>query len=301
MNTKTQEGISRFERLVTLSRTRFYNPFSEFDWPEALPADQYWLSPELLTIGGTRYLGGLSEEQLVALSRWESINFYSLSMYGERDLSLVVLDHIHSAGHEDESEYFHHFLEEENKHMWFFSQFCLRYGGKLYPNKALKFLEFGERDIRSFVSFAKIMIFEEIGDYYNVRLRDDERLPPFVRSLNGFHHMDESRHLAMGRLVLARMHEGLRAGHPAERLADIERYLKAYMRSSLDLFYNPAVYRDAGLPDPYGMRRELCADAARRVVHRQVLKRVLGFFVEARIFETEEIYDDAAAAGARVS
>jgi len=291
----TPGATSRFDRLVKLSRSRFYNPFADFDWPEALPADQYRMGPELLTVANTPVAQGLSEQQLIALSKWESINFYSLSMYGERDLSLVVLDHIHGTGYQHESEYFHHFLEEENKHMWFFSQFCLRFGGKLYPNKALKFLQFGEGDIRSFVSFAKIMIFEEIGDFYNVRLRDDERVPQFVRSLNGYHHMDESRHLAMGRMLLAGMHEALRVRYSAERIRDIERYLKSYMRSSLQLFYNPAVYRDAGLPEPYQVRRALCADASRRVFHRQVLKRVVGFFVEAAIFATEEIYDDAAA------
>ncbi|MET8184075.1 hypothetical protein [Streptomyces sp. NPDC005336] len=33
----------------------------------------------------------------------------------------------------DASEFLHHFTGEESKHMWFFAQFCLRYGGKLYP------------------------------------------------------------------------------------------------------------------------------------------------------------------------
>jgi len=282
-----------YDRLSALSRANFYNAFEAFDWPPSLPLEQPWMSFELLTVAGTPYAERLSRPQLVRLSHCESIHFYTLLMYGERDLVRVVLEHIHGRGYEDLSEYFHHFIEEENKHMWFFSQFCRRYGEKSYPDRSLKFAEF-QGGIAVFVAFAKILIFEEIGDFFNVRMRDDEALPPIVRQLNALHHQDESRHLAMGRSLLVSHHERLKAEHAPAELRALEHYLKRYMQSILESLYNPAVYRDAGLEDPYGLRRALCQHPGRRAFHETVLRRVMKFFAGKGIFETEELSHDAA-------
>lgn len=273
--------------LSQMSVDRAYSPYSDFSWPERLDDDGYWMSPELLTVYGTPEIDALDPVSLRRLSKWESINFYSLSMYGERDLIDVVLAHIHAPGYDEESEYFHHFIEEENKHMWFFSQFCVRYAGKLYNTKSLKYASFEEPDIKSYLAFAKIMIFEEIGDFYNVRLRDDARLHPFIRHLNAMHHRDEARHLAMGRELLRVMHARLRTKHDQARLEQMELYLKRYMRSSVESFYNPEVYRDAELPDPYGLRARLLRYPAREGFHQAVLKRVMRFFVENHLFSQE--------------
>lgn len=282
---------NRYSGLVAKSRECHDNAFETFVWPDSLSNDQFWISPELLGVAGTGIGDQLTREQLLALSRFESLNLYSLLMHGERDLCRAVLDHIHTDAYAAESEYFHHFLEEENKHMWLFSQFCLRYCGKVYPSRSLVFSDEPAGVITQFKSFARITIFEEIGDFYNVRLRDDEQLPVVVRNLNGLHHQDESRHLAMGRFVLARLHAALHQSHPDQTLLVIEAYLKNYMRSSLESFYNPAAYRDAGIAKPYELRRALCGHPARRDLHRKIMKRISRFFVAESIFRTEDLYD----------
>jgi para-aminobenzoate N-oxygenase AurF len=274
-------------RLIQLSVDRHYNPYVDFKWPDELPFDQYWMGPELLTVYGTEHAAAMSEEQLMRLSRWESINFYSLSMFGERDLAEVVLQHIHYPAYRNESEYFHHFIEEENKHMWFFSQFCLRYGGKFYEQKAVKYSSAADPEMKSYVNFAKIMIFEEIGNFYNIRIRDDERVPPFIRYLNRVHHQDESRHIAMGRELLKLLHRKLVKRCSAETLAEIEQYLKRYMRSSIESLYCPAVYVDAGLADPYKLRNALLTDPVRERFHKQVLSHTMNFFVGSGLFLKE--------------
>jgi hypothetical protein len=274
-------------RLIQLSVDRHYNPYVDFKWPGSLPFDQYWMGPELLTVHGTDYAARMSEEQLMCLSRWESINFYSLSMFGERDLAEVVLQHIHYPAYRNESEYFHHFIEEENKHMWFFSQFCLRYGGKFYEQKAVKYSSSNDPETRSYINFAKIMIFEEIGNFYNIRIRDDERVPEFIRYLNRIHHQDESRHIAMGRELLKLLHRKLTKKCNVEALAGIEQYLKRYMRSSIESLYCPAVYIDAGLPDAYKLRSELLAHPVREEFHEKVLSHTTSFFIGSGLFLTE--------------
>ena len=265
-------------RLSDLSVERAYDPYEVFDWPASLPDDGPWMSADLLSVHATPHIAGLSQSQLQRLSRWELVNFFSFNVHGIRDLMLHVLSRIHSTDFEEESEYFHHFLDEENKHMWFFAEFCKRYGGKIYFTQNLQFPVFAEEDIQSFVSFAKILISEQVSDFYNVRMMADEQLPPIVRQVNRIHHEDERRHIAMGLRVVRALHERLLERYPPGRLRQIEIYLRRYMQFFVQSFYNPSAYRDAGLDDPYEWRRKLVEDPARRDFHNRVLAKTTQFF-----------------------
>jgi hypothetical protein len=116
------------EKLTTSSIKNHYNVYQRFKWPDSLPADTLWMSPELLSVYGTPVMEQLDEPTLKRLTKWESINFYSLNVHGIRELIIEVTRRIHAAGYEVPSEFFHRFIGEENDHMWFFAQFCLRYG-----------------------------------------------------------------------------------------------------------------------------------------------------------------------------
>src|SRR5437879_2825170 len=124
------------ERLTNKSIDDYYNPYKLFEWPESLPEQMWWMSPELTTTHGTEAARRLTQEQLYALSRHESVNFYSLNVHGIRELLIEVTRRIHTSGFETPSEFFHHFIGEENEHMWFFAEFCLRYGNKIYRQPA---------------------------------------------------------------------------------------------------------------------------------------------------------------------
>jgi hypothetical protein len=220
----------------------------------------------------------------MALSKWESINFYSLNIHGIRELLLEVTKRIHSPGFELTSPYFHHFLGEENEHMWFFANFCLKYGLKIYPDKRLK-LDEGPvaPDIETFLVFARILIFEDIVDYFNVRMGRDETLHPLIRQLNYVHHQDESRHVTFGRQMVKQLYVGLKERYDSSRLEDLGNYLKRYMLTSLESFYNPAAYRDAGIPEPYKFRNEALRHPARKGYHKQYLKRTVAFLVKNNV------------------
>src|SRR5439155_16372831 len=110
----------------------YYNPYKTFEWPDSLPENMWWMSPELTTTAGTELDDELDLEQRRRLSRVESINFYSLNVHGIRELLIEVTRRIHTTEFATPSEFFHHFIGEENEHMWFFAEFCLRYGGKIY-------------------------------------------------------------------------------------------------------------------------------------------------------------------------
>ncbi|MFE2979034.1 diiron oxygenase [Streptomyces sp. NPDC059258] len=284
---------SRFQdvldRLVAMSERDYYDPYKLFQWPDSLDEDAYWMSPELMTLHGTEAASAFDDDQLKAISKWESINFYSVNVHGIRELLTSIIARIHAPGFEIPSEYFHHIIGEENDHMWFFAKFCLNYGGKIYPDRQIVFTGPRIPEAENFLIFARLLIFEELVDVYNQFMGGDERLHPTIRQVNAVHHQDESRHIAFGRQIVSILHEELRARLTAVQLAELGGYLKRYMRSSVEMLCSPAAYRDAGVDDPYGLRRSVLADPAFDAYVARALRRSTRFLAAEQIIDDERI------------
>jgi P-aminobenzoate N-oxygenase AurF len=279
------------EKLANSCKENYYNPYQLFDWSTQLTDDDWWMSPELLSVYDTPLFNELSEAQLKVLSKWESINFYSLNVHGIRELLLEVTKRIHAPNFDTASEFFHHYIGEENEHMWFFAKFCLTYGAKIYPNKNLQPSQ--QQNVNSlvedFLVFARILIFEEIVDYFNVWMGKDQRLPDLIQQINQVHHQDEARHIAFGRQMVLESHQQLRRSLCSEELLEIEQYLKRYIVSSVESFYNPAVYRDAKLEQPYQIRKRLLQEPNRHKFHQQYLQRTLKFLLNNQVITNEQL------------
>jgi hypothetical protein len=275
--------VLELERLENLAESGYYNPYTMFDWPETIEPDLPWMSESLVTLAGTPMWDELSREQQLALTRYEAVNFFSLNIHGIRELMSEVVMRIHERTYADVSEFLHHFIGEENEHMWFFAQFCLRYGGKLYP--AQPTLKAGSVDhlsavARELIVFARILIFEEIVDYYNARMATDKDLPHIAREINRVHHQDESRHVAFGRMIFTNLLEQVAKRDPAE-VPVVADYLESYLQYSIGTLYNPAAYRDAGIPDALALRRRALEHPARIAAHDGVLKRTRRFLAKS--------------------
>ncbi|MFD0885015.1 diiron oxygenase [Streptosporangium algeriense] len=286
-------GDERFttilDRLTSMSERDYYDPYKLFQWPASIDEDGYWMSPELMTVHGTEAGAKLDDAQLRALSKWESVNFYSLNVHGIRELLTELVARIHTRGFTVASEYFHHIIGEENDHMWFFAKFCLKYAGKIYPDRSMVFSSPGIPEADTFLLFARLLIFEELVDVFNQRMGDDDRLDPTIRKINKVHHQDESRHIAFGRQIVALLHRDLRRRLTAGQLEALETYLKRYMRNSVESLCNPAVFRDAGVPEPYAVRRAVLADPAFDGFVARVLKRSTAHMTSEQIFSDERI------------
>ncbi|KJK56560.1 diiron oxygenase [Saccharothrix sp. ST-888] len=265
------------ERLTTKSIDDYYNPYKLFEWPDSLPEAMWWMSPELTTTYGTEAAQRLTQEQLHALSRYESINFYSLNVHGIRELLIEVTKRIHTAGFETPSEFFHHFIGEENEHMWFFAEFCLRYGKKIYRQPAGANADIPRSNVESLLVFARILIFEELVDHFNSRMALDDRLHGTIRAINRIHHQDESRHIAFGRELVTALFEDVRRTCSAAELQEIAAYLRRYLAYSFESLYNPQVYRDAGIENPLELRRELLESPARAEFEQSVFRKTAKF------------------------
>ncbi|GAA3129075.1 hypothetical protein GCM10010521_14180 [Streptomyces rameus] len=280
----TTDVVETLDKLVADSTDHHYSPYTRFDWVDELAEEQWWMTPDLLTVAGTRHGRELDDKVLMRLSKWESVNFFSLNIHGIRELLIEVTRRIHTRGFELPSEFFHRFLGEENGHMWFFAQFCLRYGGKIYPDKSLP-VATAEEDaaVANFLVFARILIFEELVDHFNIRMGRDTLLHPLIREVNQVHHDDEWRHIIMGRKLVGLLYEPLRARGDQELRTRLDLYLRRYITASAQSLYNPTVYRDAGIPEAFAFREELLRDPARVAHHETFFKRVTRFLVSQEI------------------
>ncbi|WP_207944879.1 diiron oxygenase [Actinomadura rubrisoli] len=280
--------MSQFEelldRLSEKARGDYYNPYTRFDWPASVPEDEWWMSPEFLSVHGTGV--EWDEARLKRLAGRETVNFFSLNVHGIRELMIEVARRIHTPGFARYSDFLHHFLGEENEHMWFFAEFCDRYGGGVYPELPALPMDGGFPGRWADVAvFARIVIFEEIVDYLNSRMGRDGRLPPILRELNAVHHHDESRHVAFGKQFVKHLFDqAAEDDADGTRRAGLETYLKRYMTYSVNTLYNPRAYRDAGIPEPMAVRRAAMAHPARAAFHSKLLARVDKFFVANQIF-----------------
>jgi hypothetical protein len=243
----------------------------------------------LLSLYGTPFYDELTREQVIALTKWESINFYSQIVHGIRDVLDAAVARIHTAEFADVSDYLHHFIGEENGHMWFFAKFCLQYGGKMYPERTLSLGADLPPATNHFLTFSRIVIFEEIIDYYNVKIGQDQTLHPIIQSINTIHHKDESRHVAFGREFVRELYRAVIAGQGDEGAKLAETYIRRYLSHCIDLFYQASVYRDAGLPDPFKLRNQARNAPQRIPFHDKMLARTVNFLVAEGMLKGGEV------------
>ncbi len=256
--------------LCNASKRDYANPYTQLEWPEVLNADDWCMSPELLSLYGTDVYERLTESERKRLSFFEAVNFFSLNIHGEKPLVEGLAKRLYAKGNRPIDPYLHHFLDEENKHMIYFGEFCTRYAGKLYPDKKLTFPRQYAPGEEDFLFFAKIMIFEEIVDTYNLRMAKDERLAPIARQINYLHHRDETRHLAFGRQLVKELFERHSPAWPPETLCGVRDYLGSYLAATWKEYYNPDVYRDAGLPEPHDVQEAAFAHPRSRAHRKEI-------------------------------
>lgn len=280
--TTDQSPMQRLQDVATklsvISRKNSYDPYELFEWPDSLPMTGYWMAPELMTCYGTPVWSELTEQQRLSLSHWESVNFFSLNVHLIRELIGEVADRIYETRFPGLSDFFHDFISEENKHMWFFATFCLRYGGKVYPSgKMFSPANATENVLQDVMVFGRILIAEELCDAFNMRMAEDTRLPALVQQINLVHHRDEARHIAFGRQMMRSLSDQAASIAGEEGLRIVGDYLARYMSVCLQSFYNPAMYADAGIESGRRLRARLLEDPVRRQTHRELMNRTTAF------------------------
>lgn len=268
-------------RMSRASCKKFYDVYNAFDWPEVLKEGAWCMPPEEISIYGTPAYDALDDAQRKRLSLLEMANMFSVVLQGEKLLVQGLAHRLYSTSNNHEiTGYLHHFLDEENKHMVMFGEFCNRYIGKVYPEKKVALPREYAKGEEEVVFFCLAMVVEELGDYYNVLVEKDERVDPLVREINKVHHIDEARHLAFGRVYAAELFNRYSPQWSPETLAGFRQWLASYLKLCLGDYYNPSVYRDAGIADAYEVR-QAALNHPNCIEHRQrVSDKVVRYFVK---------------------
>lgn len=282
---KLQETV---RRLCEVSVAKHRLPAEPSTWPAELDRKRWSFAPELISLYGTPTWDELDVEGRKRLAFYEAVNFFSLNIHGERFLVEGLTRRLYRGGNEVISPYLHHFLGEENNHMTYFGGFCQRYAGRIYPEKKLAMTRDHEPGEEDFLFFARALIFEEIVDVYNRRMARDERLVPLVRDINHMHHVEETRHLAFGRELTRSLFERFSPEWSGEVLERVREELTGFLRATWLEYYNADVYRDAGLTDPFALRRRAFDRPLAKEHRADVSAGCVGFFVESGILEEME-------------
>lgn len=275
-------------RLSEVSQHSYQNPYTALDWPETVdPGVDWFSSPELLSLAGTPEWDALSEADRKRLAFYEAVNFYSLNIHGEKSLMAGLAERLYRKEMIQVADYLHHFLDEENKHSIFFGGFCTRYA-RVYRSRQFSVNEEEvPRDVGDFLFFAKTMIFEEIVDHYNWIQARDERLHPVARYINRNHHVEEARHLIFGRQLVTELWRT--KDWDTQTVEDVRGYLAAFITSSWREYYNPDVYADAGLADPWEAAETAWRSPQQREHRRAVTAKCLGFLATEKILPEEPV------------
>jgi hypothetical protein len=278
------------ERLSELSREKYANPYEAVDWPESIdPAADWFFAPELSSLYGTPYWASLDDAGAHMLAFEEAANFFSLNIHGEKALMEGLATRLYRPDLADIVDYLHHFLDEENKHSVYFGGFCRRYA-RVYRSRHVPFSGTPEREVSDLLFFAKVLIFEELADRYNVLQGKDERLHRLARFINAAHHADESRHLVFNRAIVKAFWAAYSPGWDAERRTEIAAYLGQFFATTWREYYNPDVYAACGFDDPWQVADDAWSAPGQRAHRRRVSTKCLRFLLSTGLL-TEEPAD----------
>jgi hypothetical protein len=280
MNLSQKLAVKLTEASVKMS----YSPMEAISFPATVDKNEWFTSPELMTLFGHPEWNALSEEQKKLLSFYEAVNFYSLNINGEKALIEGLAKRLYDDERAPEhSQYIHHFLDEENKHMTFFGNFCMKYAGKVYPDRKINFSRDYLDGEEEFLFFLKVFIFEEIADYFNIKMGQDARLNPVAQKINYYHHVDEARHLAFGRAHLKEVWEKYAESWGQSYKENLVPYISQYLLSTWREYYNPDVYQDSGIPEAYELAEKIFESQEAKTFRKEVSQSLVNYLIKINV------------------
>lgn len=266
------------QKLIEASIKKSYYPFTKLNWPEVIEHDRFWMSEELISLYGTPEYENLTEQQKIKLSQMEFCLYCSINCFGEKELISDVSALLYLTKYEDDREYLHHFLHEENGHAYMFSEFVERYGeGNFYGIHKIEVDRPEKKEIYDILTFVYILALETLGVYYNHTMSKDENLPMIVRDLNHTHYVDELRHLSFGRDIVTRKMNEILPSLSAQEITWVQQHLKNYLETRHYDFYKPQIYKKIGLSNAFDLRANLLKDPKRIEMHMSRLKDLTDF------------------------
>ncbi|MFC9178738.1 MULTISPECIES: diiron oxygenase [Streptomyces] len=281
-----EQDVAR--RLLDSAAKLSYDPATEVDWETPLDPDHHGASPEWSTLYNTAYWNELTDAQRKALTRQEAASVASTGIWFEMILQQMVLRDMYAKDPTDPR--FQWALTEvadECRHSIMFARGAAKLGAPAYRprrpvvelGRAFKTLAFGE------AAYAAILVAEEVLDVMQRDWMRDERVAPFVRTINNIHVVEESRHMKFAR---AETRKRLRdAGAVRRQLNAIVVAIASYY--IVTSMVNRDVYANAGL-DSRRARTEAKANEHHKSLMRSSCSGLMEFLASARLLTKPALF-----------
>ncbi|BFO18662.1 diiron oxygenase [Streptomyces sp. KM77-8] len=252
MGNKTS-GDDVARRLLDSSAQLSYDPLTEVDWDTPLDTDFHGASPEWSTLYGTAYWGELTDAQRKELTRQEAASVAGTGIWFEMILQQMVLRDIYAKDPADDAvQWALTEIADECRHSIMFARGAKKLRAPAYRPRRValelgrffKTVAFGE------AAYAAILVAEEVLDVMQRDWMRDERVVPFVRTINNIHVVEESRHMKFAREETRRHLAG--AGRVRRRAHALLIAVAAYV--IVTSMVNRKVYANAGLDEARALR-----------------------------------------------
>lgn len=280
----TQDGTTDdevLERLLDSAATLSYDPLTEVDWETPLDKDFHGASPEWSTLYNTAYWRELDEAQRKELTRQEAASVASTGIWFEMILQQMVLRDIYAKDPTDAKfQWALTEIADECRHSIMFARGAKKLGAPAYRprraaielGRAFKTLAVGE------AAYAAILVAEEVLDVMQRDWMRDERVVPFVRTINNIHVVEESRHMKFARdETRARMRN---AGPVRRQFSALVIAIASYV--IVTSMVNREVYANAGLDQKRALA-EAKANQHHKSMMRSSCSGLMDFLASARL------------------
>lgn len=257
---------STARRLLDSSETLSYDPAREVDWETPLDTAYHGTSPEWSTLYGTSYWHEMTEEQRRELTRQEAASVASTGIWFEMILQQMILRDFYAKDPTDPAfQWALTEIADECRHSIMFARGAAKLGAPAYRPKrhvvelgrVFKAVAFGE------AAYAAILVAEEVLDVMQRDWMRDERVVPFVRTINNIHVVEESRHMKFAREETRERLRG--AGRLRRQFTALVVSIAAY--HIVTSMWSDQVYANAGLDTKRALR-----EAKANEHHRSMLR-----------------------------
>src|SRR4051794_5632113 len=234
------------QRLLESSAQLSRDPQTEVDWETPLDKNYYGMSPEWSTLYGTPYWDELTDEQRKELTRQEAACVADTGIWFEVILQQMMLRDIYTKDvTSPEFQWALTEIADECRHSIMFARGAAKLEAPAYkPPRAVvelgrlfKTVAVGE------MAYAAILVAEEVLDVMQRDWMRDERVVPFVRTINNIHVVEESRHMTFAR---TETREALKnASFVRRQITGVVVAIAGYL--IVTSMWNKQVYANAGL------------------------------------------------------
>uniref|UniRef100_UPI003D905DC1 AurF N-oxygenase family protein n=1 Tax=Gordonia sp. B7-2 TaxID=3420932 RepID=UPI003D905DC1 len=190
------------ERLLASAARLSRNAMTEIDWSLPMDPTKYGCSPEWSSLYGTAYWDELTEEQRISVTRHEFASIMNIGIWFEMILQeMVIRDQYLGAYHSPEFQFALTEIADECRHSIMFAKASEKMVGTSYkPTKWVGRLgKLFKRTAKNEVAYAGILVAEEVLDVFQRGCMRDDRVLPFIRTVNEIHVLEESRHMKFAR------------------------------------------------------------------------------------------------------